>query len=1329
MRKSAKYTYQKMNQDVAKNKHSETFYWEGKNIRIITNDEFGSVTNQQGNELVFTLPQITSNPTSKDLSTLAFPINNLKIIHTETLSDKIILFTTNENADCIFLVEEINGVFESTLLFIDNLGFTFDSNIESVSINENEESQKIYWIDGINEIRFINIKKDNINLSKDHLSTVPSVNLYDIEIGDTSVGIIPQIFTNGGNHKAGVIYYAYSLYNKYGVETKTSGLSKPVILEGDLDKDVNKSPIINVYNIDQNFEYIKVYSIFYSSLNQIPKISLIYDNLIESDNLKIIDGNDIIREITLDEFNLTGTLNIIPSFLDIKDGHLFFANYKLNKFDFEFDARAFSFYKDGSNLKADIKHNTDKYQDYKIHIGTNPPTGTLDLTTFLNTIEDDHDAINLNTEAVYNKDGVYGGSGKNVSYTLFNSFGNGLRPGEVYRIGLIGYNHKDEESYVKWISDIRIPLGEIMDINFNVQNLPEEVKAYRLVYVERTQKDNNIKLQGTVNPCINQLDVTNYSAWNGTSYKLSKVLPNYLQRHVANITNSAELDTTVNSVPGFTPNVIRHEKYWNPYLINDSNDITSFYGKHLDSNNIEGNRYEGEIADNNETGINKTEHFLSKREFIINSLDIYQDINISTSDKIRIIGYAKLDSVYDQKKFYTGYNKEKSKFVDIKDRIEYINDENNKQFLFQVDDDIDSTNTGGIRITTSKSPSFFLITESTKKYSHLIGPERYKFNMTVDTVSQDVNRWEYKKSHTNLNYGVIIKNTSLNSVANIHKNAFIIKNEASHILLKDVKYMSFSYITEEYKTQNSVLDTNIEIEKYTKTRSATSTSVFIDSEDLHSKIVSNFNSLTTEDEELYIPIVEIYSENTNRYGGNTYIDRQANKYITFSSKYKRNQNLLTQENYRDSYKKQTSLLRIFETSDFSEDLESTFTEILNINLISNIDSDLRTDNLNEEIGDKTLQKSDEFKYNTVFSQKNNLQKFFPKNNNLSEQEDFITDIVATPKKQLGELIDNWSKISINDRVSLDAEFGGITGLTKVKDNLISFQEDAVSFISINPRVVISSQDGIPTQLGTGKLIERYDYITTKSGTKHSKSICTTDNGIFYYDVLNGTINRITNNNEEISLTKGLYNYIKNYTNQNYKNIINSRIVSFYDSKNEEIYFTFKTNNEFTLCYNLLTDGFTSFYDFKPFLYFGINNNTFSSLGDNKLWRHNSGEYNKFYDQYYPSSITIIFNSDPEQSKILDNIYFNNITTLDNNDVHNIAINKIEVNNSYQKTGEVELNNLIKRKFRNYNIIVPRQELSRNRIRDTYAQIKLIFDHPNNNYKFKLYDLEVFYTLN
>ena len=63
MNKNIVMTYNGMNQDISQSKFSNQFYFEGKNIRILATDSqsTNSVTNEKGNSLTVTIPQININ--------------------------------------------------------------------------------------------------------------------------------------------------------------------------------------------------------------------------------------------------------------------------------------------------------------------------------------------------------------------------------------------------------------------------------------------------------------------------------------------------------------------------------------------------------------------------------------------------------------------------------------------------------------------------------------------------------------------------------------------------------------------------------------------------------------------------------------------------------------------------------------------------------------------------------------------------------------------------------------------------------------------------------------------------------------------------------------------------------------------------------------------------------------------------------------------------------------------------------------------------------------------------------------------------------------------
>ena len=76
-----------------------------------------------------------------------------------TVNDQLILFTTREDSDRIYKIKPPNdaGESESILLFSGDLNFSDANKIKTLPFYENEFVQKVYWIDGRNQPRVINI--------------------------------------------------------------------------------------------------------------------------------------------------------------------------------------------------------------------------------------------------------------------------------------------------------------------------------------------------------------------------------------------------------------------------------------------------------------------------------------------------------------------------------------------------------------------------------------------------------------------------------------------------------------------------------------------------------------------------------------------------------------------------------------------------------------------------------------------------------------------------------------------------------------------------------------------------------------------------------------------------------------------------------------------------------------------------------------------------------------------------------------------------------------------------------------------------------------------
>src|SRR5690606_4100365 len=186
-------------------------------------------------------------------------------------------------------------------------------------------------------------------------------------------------------------------------------------------------------------------------------------------------------------------------------------------------------------------------------------------------------------------------------------------------------------------------------------------------------------------------------------------------------------------------------------------------------------------------------------------------------------------------------------------------------------------------------------------------------------------------------------------------------------------------------------------------------------------------------------------------------------------------------------------------------------------------------------------------------------------------------------------------------------------------------------------VQINPSDNIAIELGTGRILERYKYITTTSGSIHKESIVKTNNGILYFDMLNKSLNFLNDQNADaLSTLNGMYNVISNYVNENKVNLLqpnildNKGVISYFDNIKKDIYITFlNEGNNLTLTYNTLSQGFISKLDCYPNIYINFDNTLITSNDRLSLWEHGIGNYSTYYGNYFPSHITLVFNENPD----------------------------------------------------------------------------------------------------
>jgi len=595
--KSVTQTYNGMQQDITKSKFSNNFYFEGKNIRIVTTDSqsTNSVTNEKGNSLILTIPIPVINYGTKIITynsnTLNYTtdeINNMYFISTGvykqsleqeiighcTIRDNIILFTTDNNGfDCIWKINDTT--YELELLYLRNLGFNILYPIQIINNYENEIIDKIYWVDGIHQTRYINIYNSITNLDNENLIDLSINNIQFVGTFNLDQPEIIDIL-QGGIHTAGVIQYAYNLYRINGSQTKISPLSEQVALGkglneggGDVNEIVGSVPVIKIDDIDTNYSNIRLYAIKYTSFNELPEISLILDRTLNGLNEIIYyDDGNIINTISTEEFLFLGSDIIIPKHINTKFNRLFFANYKEKNFDVNtyneitsIDTRAYSFPSNSTsvNVYNSLYDNDGSLDSTELPIVIN--SSVISGTTI---VPYNNSTININYDLnnkLFNST-VVGGEGAYLKYEIIrnqvgiNGFtaeeidGKFLKDNEIYRLGIQFYNKYGQNSLPKWIADFKtIIIGSKSNLNGAYASLKLTLKplfytwlandnnfldengvyddslkpvGYKLLRAERTLLDKTIICQGLTNGMLSQV-IGDTTGQNDYSNKIEKV--------------------------------------------------------------------------------------------------------------------------------------------------------------------------------------------------------------------------------------------------------------------------------------------------------------------------------------------------------------------------------------------------------------------------------------------------------------------------------------------------------------------------------------------------------------------------------------------------------------------------------------------------------------------------------------------------------------------------------------------------------------------------------------------------------------------------------------
>lgn len=1317
MLKKALFKIKGMSRDLAATAFNSQYAYENKNIRIMTTTEENTL-----------LSLVNEKGTLKaDLDIVGFPIGQA------LLNNEIVLFTTSkefqdvnitaeeevidtinaestsindiDDYDRIYKIWTENKELHSKLLYSGNLNFSYKNPIETLPLYENNNIKKIYWVDGKNQPRFINISRDYSNIDNTAFDFIRNIDLnHNITVKTNLL--------QSGQFNSGVIQYACSYFNMYGQETNIFYESTLLYASrnnrgGSPEEVASNSFDISLSNLDTNFDYVRIYSIFRTSIDATPTVKVIGDFSTKS-SIYYTDTNTTGYIIDPTELLYIGGESIIAGTLGQKDNTLFLGDIKINRPYISSEIKNslkglnISFYAQESPIKYN-PYGTYSYKNQLIY-------SSADITSFKY-----NETYRFGVQFQYK-------TGKWSEVCFLNDNVVNLTPSASIQ---------DDLTYIKLIkAQFTIP----QDIQTKLTNLGY-VKA-RGVVVYPNESDRSIIAQGIVSPTVFRKEDRD----NNSIYAISSWFFRPMTENTSGTSDST--DANLGTYAEF-------RDFGSVNKIKDSDYLIT---------------REWEIGARNDVN---TSYYVDSGFLTFHSPDIeFSNINLNDSNiSFRIMGYIKLGGLLSYKSITTStptattrdqgfISSYPSNIVNQRHLImnssggrmlksginwaERANKDTNDVYGWLISP---WHRSGSITISDEDINASLLKTNKTSNLRYSYGTV---FNSTpwipehgISSVGIfDSNELELLKISDNVsvynyygNYDVLVTSDANNSVGITKwENLYAGKIEESSkgssnpvsIKFKSSKHAVFKFNNDE--SDNRVILPNPYGSDFTP---------YVQLEDSTPPVYSFYGTgpdTTIGDTILWLG--ELYRPSVaNRFGGTSDNVLSTNKWIVAGEAVNLNQTIKYTQG--DTYIQRYDCLKTYPYS--QEDINNV-TEILSFFCETRINIDGRYDRNRGNQNNLAVSPTNFNLLNNVYSQVNN---FFSQQYILDEDTKYteFNNIVTWSKsKTLGEKLDTWTNITLASTLDLDGDKGPIRAIRRFNNSLIAFQDRGISQILYNENMQIASTEGVPIEIANSGKVNGKRYITDKIGCMNKWSICETPSGIWFIDDTTKGIYLFNGQMNNISDKLGFHSWINSRSTG--LDIWNPKdfkgFVTYYDKINGDVFFITDTE---CLAYSEPLNEFTSFYSYEHTPFFiniedrGI---FFKDTEDHNtsVWLHNEGKYNYYFDKYQPFYTTIIANPEAINDKTFSMVEFR-ADTWKGNTLLQTSFDNLEAWNEYQETSSKLVTKLgvpsnLKRKFRIWRAQIPRDKSNnRDRMRNPWLYIKMGMNNPNEN-KTLLQDLTVIY---
>lgn len=1370
--------YKGLNQDSAYDSISKEFYIDALDMRVTTVDgqSQGAITNIKGNKFFFSLiPKLPQGSPSPYVGTM-------EIIGVATIRNEIILFTADDSVSTGYIssltYDETDKTFSDLKLIYSNPGLYFSKAhpIKAIGRYESGCIQRVYWTDYNNFLRSINIKDPLVaNLDMGQIDIYPDVEYKQMYL---------TAISGGGALLNGEYQATYRLTTEDGKQTliappgnlihlvsDSETLIQSAQYTGDLySVNTGKSISITVDTTEYGaFEKIELIMIFHNEYLGTPEIFLVEEAELAgtTEVTFLYTGTETTATLlTLDEYTIKTNPFKTCKTLAAKDNSLIIANIKGSTLTID------DLLEDGDTFNAKTKRYNSASSTEELN---GVPLSDLDLAFNESYNRDDQWQFNWHEyrQFKYQNNGArLGGQGPNVSYTFhleeftidglndpgFVNLGpdplgevhnlgdgsvydhnstypnmaspfisgllRGYKRGETYRFGIVFYTKKGESSFVEYIGDIKFPdisekdsvanasgyryfptsidfgangvKGYAMGVKFNIDftscpSLLNNIESYQIVRLKRTESDTRRASQG--------------------------IMKNFWQSKIGNDTQGFDLRV------GTVDNTL-HLYPFNPDQADPSSEaLKTFNGvfTNLDT----------QLAYDNATGAGNQYVIRGDAASFI-SPEISYNWN-SMRDKASSLSN-------NPALLITGAY---SKFTQTQVPATNLGPEG----LGDFNNDIRTTFKNCI-------PVKFGSKDNIRRFS-----EVETSSMSDSTIYTDGNATTAELSDFK------------SVVYQPNDEEFYLRNYYAIPQIMLDSGIGFARLNEPtggqtgyeysrfYKGASSILgklklytDSPIEDGDY-----VWNTNVNEDWFRLDEVFPLQLDMVTPwADPSTVIPIMDLVFPKAEVYGGYSQAVLESNTFIAASpiiDKTFINPKVYGGDIFLCMFTVQTSVLSLEEeffgdgvyAGGISTSQAMVTESLMNLDLSagSTIQRGVRYDynnNAQTLLRQETSNSWTEFgktismyAYRDTYSIENDEIGFFvnPETASSACNENDTRAYISNVKIN-DEEIDSWTQFGALNYYDVD-DYGPINEILNWRDEIFFCQDKAIGKYSINPRAIVSAQDGIPTELGSGEGFQDHAYLSTEHGSIHQWAFKSTDSGIYYFDGIHKKIFHITEGNNPLSEVKGMHSFVnalkgdilarKEHGGDN--PILRKGVHITRDKVNDEVLFTFLGNDtdgkivNTTLVYDELMQHFVSFYSAAPSIYIENGDILLSPDPTNPeaIYQHNTGDYGRIYGDIKEASVTLVLNDKADVNKILRTLEFNSIVR-DNNKIidREQTITAFQIKTEYQDTGKVLFSTgRIKRKWDKWRVKIPRDQNNggTDRLRSTRFVLTLYFDNTYN----------------